>query len=367
MNIFEKTLLEEANTIKQQQPVKSEGSVRWESPSNIAIVKYWGKYPGQIPANASVSITLSEAVSRTTIDYKLTSEEDGTALQFFFDGKAAPTFASRIEKYLDNITLFLPWLNHTSLVVRSENTFPHSSGIASSASAMSALSLGLCTIEKELYGKEITEDFRKKASFLARLGSGSASRSVYGRIAVWGSTSSCPGSSDEYAIPVEDIHPDFRGMKDSILIIESGKKKVSSSVGHDLMKTNPYSRLRFDVAEENMHRLCAILRNGDAGQFIDTVENEALSLHAMMMTSQPGYILMKPNTIEAIQRIRDERKNTGLPMGFTLDAGANVHILYPEKHATKARSFIESALLPLCENGQVIHDQMGNGPVHLKN
>jgi diphosphomevalonate decarboxylase len=363
MDTFEKELLDQAAGFTRHLPQKESGNVSWESPSNIAIVKYWGKYPGQIPANASVSITLSKALSRTAVAYRFTGKEiKHGGLNFTFEGKQVPAFTKRVKKYLDTITRFLPWLTQTELTIQSENTFPHSSGIASSALAMSALALGLCEIDEQLYDRKLTEHFFRKASFLARLGSGSASRSLYGKMAVWGSTSGFKDTSDEYAVPLDDIHENMLGMRDSILIIESGTKQVSSSLGHDLMKTNPYARLRFDVAEENMQKLASVIRNGETAGFIDIVENEALSLHAMMMTSNPGFILMKPNTIEAIHRIRNYRKETGLLVGFTLDAGANVHVLYPEDQAVKAAEFIDTALKPLCENGQIIHDRMGEGP-----
>ncbi|MDA3822112.1 MAG: hypothetical protein PF450_05810, partial [Bacteroidales bacterium] len=333
MKKYEHYLLKQAEGLSDLTPIHKEGFVSWSSPSNIAFVKYWGKYPGQIPANASLSMTLSKSVTKTHIEYSFSENNAGLLLDFEFEGKQEVAFKSRILNYLNSLTPFLPWLQHTALKISTENTFPHSSGIASSASALSALAVGLCNIEEKIYDLPGKSDFHKKASFIARLGSGSASRSVYPQMAIWGSTTKWPESSNEFAIRVNEIHKNFIGMKDSILIIESGKKEVSSSLGHDLMKTNPYAKLRFEAAEENMQKLHKIFQTGDFGQFLDLIENEALSLHAMMMTSSPGYILMKPNTIEAIQRIRNYRKSSGKNVGFTLDAGANVHVLYPETEA----------------------------------
>lgn len=365
MKKFEDQLTKEAEELQNLPPEKREGNVGWESPSNIAFVKYWGKYPRQIPANASLSLTLSKAVTRTRIAFQYHPQQSETSVQFEFEGQRKGDFAARIEKYLSGLTGLLPWIAHTSFFIRSENTFPHSSGIASSASAMSAMALCLCDIEKDIYQQEYAGDYFRKASFLARLGSGSASRSLYGKMAEWGITASCTESSDEYAIPVPELHDEFKGMKDSILIVESGKKKVSSSLGHDLMKSNPYAKLRFEAAEENMQQLCKVLQLGDLGGFIDIMENEALSLHAMMMTSAPGYILMRPNSLDAIHRIRAYRNRTGLAVGFTLDAGANVHVIYPEKQADKIRKFIDTELKELCEHGTIIHDEMGSGPKRI--
>lgn len=361
MRKFEEKLVKQAAELRTMQPAKRKGSVKWESPSNIAIVKYWGKYPSQIPANASFSLTLSEAVTSTEIEFEYDSSIVEPELSYSFHGEEKEDFRMRISRYLETIEVYMPWLKHTKFTIRSENTFPHSSGIASSASAMSALALGLCDIEQILFRQKET-DFYRKASFLSRMGSGSAARSVYGKMSVWGLTASCKDSSDEYAIPAAKMHPDFENLRDSILIIESGKKHVSSSMGHNLMKTNPYAKLRFEAAEANMQKLCNVVQEGDTGTFIDIMENEALSLHAMMMTSNPGYMLMKPNTVAAIHKIRQFREESGKSVGFTLDAGANVHVIYFEKHAGEVQQFIENELRPLCENENVIHDRMGDGP-----
>lgn len=362
MKQFEEKILGEAALVRKKKPSGSQGSVAWKSPSNIAIVKYWGKRPGQIPANASFSLTLSRSHTITSIDYTVDASRKAPSIEFLFEGQVNDTFSKRVEKYLDSIKDFLPWLRYSGLKIHSENTFPHSTGIASSASAMSALSVCLCDIEREIYGEKGMEDFLRKASFLSRLGSGSASRSIYGPMAEWGSTSCLKESSDEYAIPVTNLHAVFSGLRDSILIIEKERKKVSSSFGHELMKTNPYAKLRFEAAEENMRRLCRAMKQGDLNQFIDIMENEALSLHAMMMTSSPGYLLMRPNTLEAIERLRTFRLDTGHPVGFTLDAGANLHVIYPEVHEDRIRAFIESDLKELCTDGRVIHDEAGMGP-----
>src|SRR5690606_28247370 len=106
------------------------------------------------------------------------------------------------------------------LVIKTENSFPHSSGIASSASGMSALALCVMSLEKEL-DPEITEDhFRKKASFLARLGSGSACRSISGNLVVWGTHKNIENSSDFYGVAYPgEVHPVFKNYQDTILLV----------------------------------------------------------------------------------------------------------------------------------------------------
>ena len=117
----------------------------------------------------------------------------------------------------------------------------------------------------------------------------------------------------------------------------------------------------FQQAHDNLQSLKKILENGDLKQFITLIESEALTLHAMMMTSLPYFILMKPNTLEIINKIWNFRKETGLHIGFTLDAGANVHVLYPKFEAEKIMEFINNELVAFCQNGHYICDQVGNG------
>jgi diphosphomevalonate decarboxylase len=360
--MYEQKLLKEAKTVSPLKKTAHAGQVKWESPSNIAIVKYWGKRPVQVPTNASLSITLQNAKTITAVKYEIGSSINGPVAELIFEGVRVESFAKRIALYLQSIVPFLPWLANARLSIRSENTFPHSSGIASSASSMSALAMCLCEIDSRLVQKEFDDETRRKASFLARLGSGSASRSVYPGMAVWGLTAAWKEASDEYAIPVEAIHASFQDTRDSILIIESGKKEVSSSLGHSLMNNNPFAETRFTQAENNMQHLKPLISKGDWNAFIDLMENEALTLHAMMMTSHPGYILMQPNTVEAIKRIRQFRSERSVPVGFTLDAGANVHVLYPGTVKDEVSALLDDELAPLCENGTIIDDTIGNGP-----
>jgi diphosphomevalonate decarboxylase len=217
-------------------------------------------------------------------------------------------------------------------------------------------------MEREITGKSNPQQMLRKASFIARLGSGSASRSIYPAMSLWGITDQWNESSNEYAIPVTGFHNVFRQMRDTILIVESAEKKVSSSAGHRLMDVNPFSEVRFRQARENLSTLHYALSKGDWKDFIRLMEEEALSLHAMMMTSRPGYLLMQPATLSIIQQVRAFRNETGNRVGFTLDAGANVHLLYAKDDAEAVDRFIRSDLTPYCEDGKLIADRMGNGP-----
>ena len=324
-------------------------------PSNIALIKYWGKYEGQIPANPSISFTLSNCKTETKMIFK---SGEKFSVKTFLAGKEETKFSEKIEKYFRNIEKYLPWILQGSFVIETENTFPHSSGIASSASGFGAIAKCLMEMDREFSGKDFFD--AKKASFLARLGSGSACRSVYDGLVVWGDVNEVKGSSDLYAVkyPDEEIHPIFRDFNDYVLLIHEGQKSVSSTVGHGLMNTNPYAERRFQEARENFVPMKEILKSGDLQAFMKLVEHEALTLHAMMMMSDPAFILMQTGTLQVINRVWEFRKETNLPLFFTLDAGANVHLLFPSEKKAEITNFIETELLQYTQNGGIVRDFM---------
>ena len=327
-------------------------------PSNIALIKYWGKYEPQIPANPSISYTLNNCKTNTEMEFLA---DEKFSVQTFLSGNEEPKFAQKIEKYFQKIEEYLPWILKGKYIIKTENTFPHSSGIASSASGFGAIAKCLMDLDEQFSGK-MNGDFKlKKASFLARLGSGSACRSLYEGLVVWGKTEEVAESSDLFAVkyPNEEIHPIFKSFNDWVLLIHEGEKSVSSTVGHGLMNTNPYARRRFQEAHENFKTLKSVLKNGDLQRFIQLVEHEALTLHAMMMMSEPAFILMKTGTLNVINKIWEFRKKTALPLFFTLDAGANVHLLFPENSdSDKIQEFIVKDLLQFTQNNGVVKDVM---------
>lgn len=341
------------------------GKVGWRSPSNIAIIKYWGKHGVQLPNNPSISFTLHEAYSQTELYYEVKEKQDHeVALTFKFHGEDKPAFADKIRRYFAGLTEVFPFIRQLSFHIHSENSFPHSAGIASSASGMSALALCLCSLEHKLFGS-LEEDatFRQKASYLARLGSGSACRSIYHGAVVWGRSVEVEGSSDLFAIPFnQELHKDFHNLQDTILLISKREKSVSSRAGHQLMENNIYAENRYMQARQRLHKLLGALRTGDWEEFGQITENEALTLHALMMTSQPSYLLMEPNSLEAIQRVRAFRKDHSLPLYFTLDAGPNLHLIYPETIKKEVQAFIAADLAELCAGDHFIHDFSGPGP-----
>lgn len=341
-------------------------SVSWQSPSNIALVKYWGKTGRQLPVNPSLSLTLSKAFTETSLTALPRQTEGSVELDFWFEGKQNKAFGERIIKYLQSVIDIFPWLSQVGLKLETQNTFPHSAGIASSASAFSALALCLCSLDSELNGIWLDEtEFRQKASYVARLGSGSACRSLFPGYTVWGKSKALAGSSDLLAVPLIEIHPVFNTLKDTILIVTDKEKPVSSSEGHNRMIGHPFAEARIKQAGRNAADLLEAMKTGNKNDFIRIVENEALTLHALMMTSENGFMLMYPETVRIINRIQEIRKETGLDICFTLDAGPNVHLLYFEDQIEQVNKLIVEDLLKNNEQNMRIDDFYGKGPVKL--
>lgn len=342
--------------------MKDKAQVSWKSPSNIAFIKYWGKYGNQLPKNPSLSMTLDKCYSETSVTVLERKESDNIEVDFLFEGKENPKFEKRIIEYLTNIQNSLSFITSYKIRIESKNSFPHSTGIASSASAMSALALCLASLEQR-YGNKIDVEFYQWASNIARLGSGSASRSVYGEYSVWGQDKRIENSNDSYAVPLNtSLHADFKCMRDVVLIIDSEQKKVSSSAGHGLMENHPYAEKRFENARNNLREILSTMQSGDFEKFAHFIEHEALSLHAMMMTAKPWYTLLAPNTIATIERIKHFRQETNTKICFTLDAGPNIHLLFPGEENEKIKDFISNDLVKYCSKERYIVDNIGTGP-----
>ena len=337
------------------------GQVSWQAPSNIALVKYWGKYGEQLPKNASISFTLQNCNTKTSLSFEA-KDSEGFDFEVFLDGKREASFEPKILKFFERVVAYLPFLKDYKFKIETSNSFPHSSGIASSASGMSALALCLVDIEGSLSGAEGSTVDLNKASFIARLGSGSACRSIEGDLIVWGEHADIEGSSNLLGIKYPfAVHENFKNYQDTVLLVDKGEKQVSSTVGHNLMHNHPFADERFKQANDNLSKLIPVLKNGDLSEFIKIVENEALSLHAMMLTSMPYFILMKPNTLEIINRIWTFREKTNSKVCFTLDAGANVHVLFPTVEKETVSEFIITELTQFCKNGEFIEDHLGFG------
>lgn len=290
-----------------------------EAGANIAFTKYWGNVDTRlrIPANDSISMTLDAARTLTTVSFRPDLEEDYVVV----DGCAAS--GSVRQRVVGHLDLFrqLADTGWRAKVV-SGNNFPTASGIASSASAFAALTVA-CAEALEL---DLT---RRDLSRLARRGSGSAARSMFGGFAILYS-----GASDEgaFAEPLHD--PDWWEICDLVAVVSRSGKDVSSTGGHRLAQTSPLHRARLAQVPALNKRLREALAERDFDALGRVAEQDALLMHAVMLTSCPALLYWLPETVTVMRRVRRWRAE-GIPAYFTIDAGPNVHILTPPEHVNQ--------------------------------
>ena len=280
--------------------------------SNIAFVKYWGNLDDDlnIPMNGSISMTLDAAHTITTVEF----HPDLAADQLTINGRLAGRQAEdRASAHLDRIR-HLAGKNWPARII-SNNSFPTGAGIASSASGFAALTLAAT----RALGLNLSTS---ELSRLARLGSGSASRSIDGGFVEWQ-----PGGrhEDSYAVPLAPA--DHWDLVDIIAIISREHKQVGSATGHPLAHTSPFYQARLGAVQVTLQRVRRAIKERDFTTLGELIEEEAISLHVAAMTSKPSVLYWQPGTIALIHALRRWRAEGG-PIGyFTMDAGPNVHVI----------------------------------------
>lgn len=351
-----------AFSFESTQPVNS---VEWRSPSNIALIKYWGKNGNQIPMNASLSMTLKYSFTQTEVRWEPKRDSLPISFDFYLSKqKVGEAFEIRIAKLIEVMLVDFPKISDYHLTINSLNTFPHSAGIASSASGMSALALSLLSMAAQIYNRSYAYDeFLQLASHYARLGSGSACRSVYGPYAIWGQHAE-QQSVDEFANPF-DVHADFKKMYNSILVFNHEPKSTGSSEGHSLMGSHFYRHGRIEQAADNLNKMIHALKSGDFDVWQQVVENEALSLHGLMFSSAKPVILLNPESLAFLSEFMQFRKGKGLKAAFTIDAGPNIHLLYAKDDREAMQNFISDWITSRKAPINVIDDESGLGAKQL--
>ena len=310
--------------------------------SNIAFIKYWGKADDRLflPMNSSLSMTLDGLQAVTTVEFsedfhKDTAEINGNPVN-------EKTF-SRIARQLDLIRGIAK--SKTKATVASEINFPMATGLASSAAASASLTLAATSA----LGLKLDA---KRLSVLARQGSGSSCRSIYGGYVKWLKAGSSDGS---YAVQVADEnHLDIR---DVIAIVSEEEKEVSS---RDAMKitveTSPLYKARVDSVEKNIRSIEKAILDKDFKAIGEIAEADCLSMHATMITSQPALVYWQPATVKLMKEVVNWR-NEGLDVYFTIDAGPNVHILTLPETSKE----VERRLKAMPEVKKVMQSKPGTG------
>lgn len=283
------------------------------APANIAFIKYWGKADGKlrIPLNDSISMNLGGSYTTTTVEFSSAFPKDEVTL---LGSEFSEKETARVIAGLDRIREKAHTMDYARVVTK--NTFPKGAGAAASASGFAALTVaGFAAAGMTLSEKELT--------IVARMGSGSACRSIPDGFVVW---------ENEFAY---SLYPhEYWDLRDILVIVDSGMKKVSTTEGHEGVKTSPYWKERINAIPDRMMRILEAMKTKNFRMFGDIIEEDTLDMHHVMQTQSPPLSYWNDTTKVIMDAVVSWRKE-GLPVYFTIDAGPNVHIICEGKDETK--------------------------------
>lgn len=288
------------------------------APSNIAFIKYWGKkdYLLNIPMNGSISMNLSNLLTTTTVEFDMKYAADEVILN---GEKNSQRTYERVVKHLEKIRNMADVQIKAKVV--SQNNFPESTGLSSSASGFAALTLAAT----KAVGLDLSE---KELSILARQGSGSACRSVSSGFVEW-----LDGEMNDDSYAVTIFPADYWDIVDIVAIVSTEKKEVPSSEGQKCAVVSPFFQPRV-VRIKNKIELCKkLIEKKDFTRFGELIEAEALEMHAVMITSVPSLLYWTPQTLMMMKQVQKWRKE-GLETYFTINTGQDVHIIAQKKDET---------------------------------
>ena len=297
--------------------------------SNIAIIKYWGKRNEELilPTNNSISFTMDNQLSTvTTVQFDASLQRDEVTL----DRKPAD------EKELTRVTSFLDIIRKQANVtlfayVSSNNTFPKAAGLASSASGFAALAAAA----SKAAGLDLS---LQELSMLARKGSGSASRSIFGGAVEW-LKGNKPDGSDSFAVQLSD-EKNWSYLRNIIVIFDSEKKKVSSRAGMaDTVKTSSLFKRRLFNVEKRLDLVRTAIKNNDFESMADTIMEDSDEMHACMADTNPSIVYLNKTSHEIIKKIRALNQGEKIA-AYTFDAGPNAHIYTTQKRVLTVKKVL---------------------------
>ncbi len=282
------------------------------APPNIALIKYWGNRDDaqRLPASPSISFNLAELQTRTTVTWRKDLAADSVKVN---GALASGPALERVVHHLDHVRRLAAYQGYAQ--VDSESNFPIGTGIASSAAAFAALSLAATAA----LGLELTE---RELSALARLGSGSAARSIPGGFVAW-YTGDC--HEDSYAETFASV--EHWPLIDLVAVVSRTHKKTGSTSGHAIAATSPLQAARIATAQARFDRCKAAIQARDFQELAEVVELDNNVMHAVMMTGRPPLLYWQPETLRLIHQVREWRERDGRHVCYTIDAGPNVHVI----------------------------------------
>ncbi len=325
---------------------------------NIAFIKYWGKRDEKLilPCNSSLSMTLSSDTLNTTTSVLISKKLEKDA--FYIDGVLQdlqdPDVKERFE--IVNKLRKMAKVKEKMLIV-SKNNFPASSGMASSASGIATLIYVLnAALELKLTQREL--------SIIARQGSGSACRSVFGGIVVWKKGSN-PDGTDSYAEQIFDENY-WAELTDNIVIVTQEKKKVSSRAGmKQTVQTNPLYEMRYSSSETHIKEFVDAYKDKDFHRIADIIIADSNEMHALMLSTKPSIRYLNKASYAIMDAIEELNAKEGKNIAaYTFDAGANAHIITLASNREK----VMNALKHLQDSKEIIEiksSKIGGAPFEL--
>lgn len=280
--------------------------------TNIALIKYWGKRDKELflPMNSSLSLTLDAFYT----DTKVVFDPELTADEFYLNGMLQKEKEIlKISRFLD---LFCEYIGERAFArVESLNFVPTAAGLASSASAFAALALATATaLDLDLSPATL--------STLARRGSGSSTRSLFGGFVEWDMGT---GSEDSMAHPIDDADWDI-GMV--VLAVNTGPKKIASREGMDhTVTTSPFYSAWVETAKQDLVDIKAAIASRDFEKLGQITEHNGMKMHATTLSANPPFTYWSADSLVAQEAVRQVREATGLSAYMTMDAGPNVKVL----------------------------------------
>lgn len=294
------------------------------APSNIAFIKYWGLKDDflRLPTNSSISMNLSNLLTTTTVEFSKNYKED----KIIINNETSEKETKRVIAHLNRVRS-LAKISLKAKVV-SVNNFPTGTGLSSSASGFAALT----TAASAAAGLKLSE---KELSILARLGSGSACRSIPDGFTEWRE-----GNTNESSYSVSLYPPDYWDIVDIVAVVNVGPKDIPTSQGQKLAHSSPFFSTRLKLINKKIRTIKKYLKDKNFASFGELIESEALELHAIMLTSTPSLIYWLPGTISVMKQVQKWRKE-GIQVYFTVNTGQDVHVICQKKDAEKVSVLIQ--------------------------
>jgi diphosphomevalonate decarboxylase len=309
------------------------------APSNIAFIKYWGTKDEvlRLPKNPSISMNLSNLLTTTTVEFNNAFKKDSVEL----NGKKETLDNNRALKHIDRIRRLAKFKTKVKIVT--QNNFPTSTGLSSSASGYAALSVAGAAAA----GLKLSE---KELSILARQGSGSACRSIPDGFTEWldGNT-----SDTSYAV---SLYPEkYWDIVDVVAVVSTNKKEISSTEGHKLAATSAFLEKRLELNKEKMKLIKQYMKEKNFTAFGELVESEALELHAIYITSHPSLVYLLPASLKLLHMVKQWRQK-GIEVYFTVNTGQDVHLICQKKD--------EKNVVALVKKIEEVRDIIVNNPAN---